>query len=604
MSPTLQPLESRKLALLTALFILLFFIFFSYSGLFAYFTFDDGTAVVEDQRHFEVSMWRNLLNVLTVFTTAYRPLGTFFWRPLYAIFGYNPLPYRIVMQLILALNFGLAYVLARRLEVTREAAVLTTLIFCYNASMADLYYDTCTVTDAICFTFYALACMAYVLGRQSRNVLTRNRIIGVMVFYALALDSKELAVAIPGILTIYEALYHYRDLRDNQKALRVGGVLLAMFVIAAIYLKVKVADLGQNAAYRPHATVGFVVKNVAHYVRTLLYIPETAANTRRAWLILAGFMAVAMLVRSRAAIFGVLFFVTAVIPVAVIPGRGGYCAYIPYFGLALAAGAILAGARVYLTRGGTDRPLKRPDLETRTAVMLFLAIAAVLTRAHMVGRQPGYRYFEWITPPVVAMMDDFRRTIPEFPPNARVLLADDPWPKDWGQMFLVELMYHDKTIWVDRPKNLPNPPDPATYDLVVSYKPPYVDLSPLRVWGFRMKWEIRGKAANSSQFTVSSPNAHGAMPRVDFSPPALRTAQTTVVTIPGVSNTAVNALFRIVSRTKSTPYLVKNWCTVDAKGSCTITAPQVGALGAMVIDWIQPVNQRWIFTSGVLTIVE
>jgi hypothetical protein len=599
MSPSLSPPESGKLVFLSALFILLFFIFFSYSGLFAYFTFDDGTAVVANQRHFEVSMWRNLLNVLTVFTTAYRPLGTFFWRPLYAMFGYNPLPYRVAMQLIMALNFGLAYVLARRLEVTREAAALTTLIFCYNASMADLFYDTCTVTDVICFTFYALACMAYVLGRQSGNPLTRNRIIGVVVFYALALDSKELAVAIPGILTIYEVLYHYRDFRDKQKALRVGGVLLAMFVIGAIYLKVKVADMGQNAAYAPHATVGWVVKNVAHYVRTLLYIPDTSVNTLQAWLILVGFMALAILVRSRAAVFGVLFFVTAVIPVAVIARRAGYCAYIPYFGLALAAGAILANARAYIMQR-----IKRPYLETRTAVMLFLVVAVFLTRAHMVRRQPGNGYFEWTTPPVVAMMDDFRRTIPEFPPDARVLLAEDPWPGDWGQMFLVELMYHDKTIWVDRPKNLPNPPDPATYDLVVSYKPPDVDLSPLRVWGFPMKWELRGKAVNASRFAVSSPNAHGAMPRVDFSPQAVRTAQTTTVTVPGVSNTAVNALFRIVSGTKSTPHLVKNWCTVDAKGSCTITAPQVGALGAMVIDWIQPVNQRWIFTSGVLTIVE
>src|SRR5579871_7064460 len=154
MSPV-APLESRKLAFLSALFILLFFTLFSYSGIFAYFTFDDGTAVVANQEHFTMPMWKNIVHILTVFTAAYRPLATIFWRPLYAIFGYNPLPYRIVVHLVLVFNIGLVYLMARRFDVNREAAALVTLIFCYNASMSEMYYDTCIVTDVICFFFYA-----------------------------------------------------------------------------------------------------------------------------------------------------------------------------------------------------------------------------------------------------------------------------------------------------------------------------------------------------------------------------------------------------------------------------------------------------------------
>ena len=413
MSPS-SPLESRKLAFLSALFILSFFLVFSYSGLFAYFTFDDGTAVVANQDHFGTPMWRNVLHVLTVFTTAYRPLSTLFWRPLYALFGFNPLPYRIAVHLLLILNIWLAYLFSRRLELTRSAAALVALVFCYNASMPELYYDTCTVTDVICFTFYILAAAVYVLGRRSGSPLSVARIIGVGIPYCLALDSKELAVALPGILTIYEALFHYRDFRDKDKALRVGGVLAGMFVVGAFYLKVKVADMSANPAYAPHTTLGFVMHNFANYTRQLLYRPENSMTPLVAFLIVGALILLGLVVRSRQAIFGALFFVTALIPVAVIPPRGGYCAYIPYFGLALASGSILGAARERVMER-----IRRPDLETRTAVAFFVFVALLLGIAHGVHWAPSNGYYEWSKPPVVSLMEDFHRTIPEFPPGAR-----------------------------------------------------------------------------------------------------------------------------------------------------------------------------------------
>src|SRR5580700_3692393 len=95
------PRSGRALAILCALFILAFFTFFSYRGLFSYFTFDDGTTVIACLRPFETPFWRDLLHILTVFTSAFRPLTTMFWKPLYAVFGFNPLPFRIVVHLLL-----------------------------------------------------------------------------------------------------------------------------------------------------------------------------------------------------------------------------------------------------------------------------------------------------------------------------------------------------------------------------------------------------------------------------------------------------------------------------------------------------------------------
>jgi hypothetical protein len=245
-SPASSPRESRTLAFLCALFILAFFTFFSYSGLSAYFTFDDGTTVIACLKPFEVPLWRDLLHILTVFTAAFRPLTTLFWRPLYAVFGFNPLPYRIAVHLLLAVNIGLAYLLARRLQMTREAAALTALVFCYNASTGALYYDTCLVGDVICFLFYSLAVLTYIGGRQAGHPLSWRHTAAVAVTWLLALDSKEMAVTLPGILLLYELLYRRQDFRDSQKALRIGGLLAAMFVAGAVYLRVKVADMSSN----------------------------------------------------------------------------------------------------------------------------------------------------------------------------------------------------------------------------------------------------------------------------------------------------------------------------------------------------------------------
>src|ERR1051325_3544387 len=345
MSPDPAPHAPRTFALLSALFILSFFLFFSYHGLFSSFTFDDGTTIFACLKPFETPLWRDLLHILTVFTSAFRPLTTLFWRPLYAAFGFNPLPYRVVVHLLLIANIGVAFALARRLEATREAAALTALIFCYNASTIDLYYNTCLVGDIMCFLLYGLAIYVYAGGRRNGNPLDWRHIAGFGALYLLALDSKELAVTLPGTLIIYELLYRYQDFRDRRKALRIGGLLAAMFVAGAIYLKVKVTDLQGNAAYTPHVTVGFILDNIAHYLQRLLYLPEDSVRPATAFLLLGALILTGVLLRTRQAIFGVLYFVVTLIPVAVIAARSGYAAYLPYFGLAFAVAAILVAAR-------------------------------------------------------------------------------------------------------------------------------------------------------------------------------------------------------------------------------------------------------------------
>jgi hypothetical protein len=442
--------------------------------------------------------------------------------------------------------------------------------------------------------------MIYVRGRQYGYPVSTGRAIATMICFMLALDSKELAVTLPGILCMYEFFFRRVDFSDRQKVMRIAGLLVIMFLVDALFLKVKVADMGQNPAYHPHVTFGFMVKNYAVYLRELFYLPENSISPLGAGLILGGIAATGALLRSWHAVFGVLFFSAALVPVAVIPPRGGYCAYIPYFGLALAFGSILGSVRSLL-----GRKVQGTKWESRSALAFFVLVAILLAKAHKGYWQRANGYYEWMNPQVIGLLDGFQRTFPEFPPGARILLAEDPWGGDWGQMFLVQLMYHDNTVWIDRPKNMDRPPDLASYDAVVKYKPGYVDLQTPRLLWFKLNWAIKGIATDPGQFEVISPNAHGAASHVDFAPTAVRNNQPATITVPGLANTPVNALYRIVSGSKSTKRLVSNFCTLDANGKCTVCVLSDGApgtVGAMVIDWIQPANQRWIPTTGVLTL--
>jgi hypothetical protein len=591
--------RDRALSLLAAFFILGYFFLFSHDSLHTYFTFDDGMAILPFHHQFEKPIWTNLVEVLKVFTTANRPLGAFFYRPLYRIFGFNPLPFRIVIEILLALNIGLAYWWARTIGASKEAASISTLLFCYNASMVDLYYNCATIYDVLCFGLYIGAMIVYIRGRRTGNPLSARRILWVILLYLLALDSKEMAVTLPGTLLLYEILFRYRDLRRRPVVARSGCLIAALFAASAIFLKVKVAHLSHVNEYAPHVSLKFVLLGYAHYFEQLLYREDGSMSAVTACAILAGLIAAGMLVRSRTAIFGTLFFIAALIPVAIIPPRSGYAAYVAYPGLTLAIGAILASARSQLVRLAG-----REKWQTATAILLFLCAGAVQARVQTDKRWRGMGTIVWDQAHRIAFMEGFARAVPEFPPDARVLITQDCWGPDWGPMFLSRLLFHNPTLWVDRVKNMDHPPDLASYDILVAFQDNGVDLRPAKLFGISLPWEIRAVDTGGSQFIVSPPNPNRAVPSIVFSPPAVRTGRAVTVTAPGLKNVAIDVMYRILSEGRSQTRVVGGWCTLDANGSCTIAAPYIGQSGLLAVDWIRPKHGRWIYTSGVLTVVE
>jgi hypothetical protein len=573
------------LPLLATLFIAGYFLLFSYDGLNGYFTFDDGLNLVHLHRLWEVSLQTAILQALQVFTTAYRPLGALFYRLLYQIFGFNPFPFRLAAYLLLMLNIVLAYRFARALDASREAAALSTLLFCYNASMIDLYYSTGTIYDLLCFPCYLGAVLIYARHRSKGRQLSFPGMLIVLALFLAALDAKEAAATLPAALLLYEILYRHRDYRQVRSLVPTCGFLLLMFAITAAYLRIKVGEMESNALYHPHLSVPFILTGIGHYFEQLFYLnPESFGPVKTA-VALSLLLAAAAAARSRTAAYGTLFFAIAILPVSVIAGRSGYAAYVAYPGLTLALGVVLASARAALLR-----ITRQHDLELASTVALFLCVAVLSVGCSAYTRKILMSYELWDQQRRIDFLTGLKRRIPEFPPNSRVLILDDPWGPDWAQMFLAELMYHDPSLWIDRIRNGSDGGDRESYDLLLTYKIPKLGTTPSRLFGVRKSWEIHWIPLGQGTFTLTAPDEGRAIRSISLFP----AGQNVRLTVPGLANVKVDAIYRIVSSGRSTAQTAQGWCTLDAEGTCNIPAAQ--GEGTLNIDWIRPAQGRWIFT--------
>lgn len=591
--------RSAALSLLATLFIACYFFLFSYDGLNAYFTFDDGLNLIHLHRLREVSLHTAVIDALQVFTTAYRPLGALFYRLLYRFYGFNPFPFRVAAYLLLMLNIVLAYRFARALDASREAAALSTLLFCYNASMMDLYFNTGTIYDLLCFPCYMGAVLIYLRHRSQGRQLNIPAMLMVLALFLAALDAKEASSTLPAALLLYEILYRRGDYRTLRSMLRTCGFLLALFAVTAAYLRIKVGVLENNIYCQPHYSVPFALTGMGHYIEQLFYLPPDSFGPVKMVITLSVLLAAAAAVRSRTTAYGTLFFALAILPVSVIDGRAGYAAYLAYPGLTVALGVLLASARSSLIR------ITRKDrFDLASTVALFLCVAALSAGCFAATRKTLMSYALWDQQKRIDFLTGLQREIPEFPPNSRVLILEDPWGPDWAQMFLAELMYHDLSLWIDRVKNGPVTGDRDSYDLLLTYHLPKLVTTRARIFGVRKSWEVHWMAVGKGAFTVTAPQGSRAKRTISFSPAAARAGAAVAVTIPGLSSVRIDAIYRIVSGGKSTIHTAQGWCALDADGACNVAVPQGEPAGMLSVDWIRPAQGRWIFTSGTLPLVE
>jgi len=308
-------------------------------------------------------------------TTLPRPSGALYYLPLYHFFSLNPLPYRIVQVSILAATIPIFFCLALLLSGSRAVAFLVALAMCYHGQMATLLFTGSFIYDVLCGFSYFAALTYYVYIREKGLRLRPGQLAIFLALYVCALNSKEMAVSLPVIVFIYEALKCPR-LRDwNEFARRNWRVAIPGFVaalMAAIYIWGKLTrpnSLANLEAYRPvYSWHRFTLTN-AHFINDLLY--DSASHIGRAVLIAWPVVFLyAFWRRDRLLQLMAFWVVITPLPLAFIPSRSAAMYYIVLFGWATIFARLVS---YFIALAGKVPALSGP----RTAMLSTFATAAV-----------------------------------------------------------------------------------------------------------------------------------------------------------------------------------------------------------------------------------
>jgi hypothetical protein len=367
-------------------------------------------------------VWRLALFSILPFGGEERALGMLVLRGLYEAFGLNAAALHGFCFLLLAANLALAWRIFHRLAGSATAAAAT-LLFAYNAYLNDLYLSAGTIFDLLCFFFVALALVCHFERRGGLLTLAALQL--------LALASKELAVALPLGMALYEWLY--ADVRRWRGPL-VCGALVTLAAVARILAPGAIAA---NPAYRIDFQPAALLANAAAYLGQASYLGPRLEPVDAFWIIY-GTCLLAVLLPWRELRWGVGFALAAAVPVLAIPPRNLYAMYVPWLGATLAAAS-------FPGRAAGRRPWAR--------LLLLALLAAALIPAHR-GIQyhalHWYRLWEWQGRLPDAQL---RPLFPALPAQARVYFDDDPYDRDdWLLTFWFQLRYRDPSLVVARHK--------------------------------------------------------------------------------------------------------------------------------------------------------
>ncbi len=377
-----RPETSRRLELACVAALVIVFMCFTWRGLTMYFSDDDMLNLYNAWMMPALRLWK--AQILPWMPLS-RPLGNAVYRVFYSVFGFHPLPLYIFGWFLLIGNVFASWRFFRAVAPSAFVALMALSLTLVHGLLQDLYLSAGTIYDRLCFLFTVLAVIIYARARQEEKGMSAGRVAWLCFLCLKAKNSKDSGAVLPAILFCYECAYllpgAWRGRRVWQWVRSIApfyclmGGILAAFVIGRMR---RTAGLLDNPAYRPHMGIGVWLANVAEYLSVIVYrhvrfTGNTAAITLLAMLMLAGAL------RNRAMLFGWLYFVIAITPVALIALRSGYVLYVPNPGLGLYFAALigLVVERVFPSKSA----LATKELGFAQAATV-VAVAALMTWIH------------------------------------------------------------------------------------------------------------------------------------------------------------------------------------------------------------------------------
>ena len=245
--------------------ILLLLAFLPYANtLFSNFVYDDNLQILANPF---VHSFRHLREIFTTtvwsfqgaqgVTNYYRPLMTFSYLLCYKLFGPVPFGFHLVSMVWNAWVVCLVYWVAQKMFRDRTAALIAAGLFALHPIHTESVAWIAGVTDLQLAAFYLVVFSLYLglstgeLSVASGESVARSQLgrrLAIAGVYVLALLSKEQAVTLPALLTVYE--HFFRDDREVTSTREKMSRYLPLWALAALYVLIRLVYLGGMAAVR------------------------------------------------------------------------------------------------------------------------------------------------------------------------------------------------------------------------------------------------------------------------------------------------------------------------------------------------------------------
>jgi tetratricopeptide (TPR) repeat protein len=221
------------------------------SILFNGFVYDDDTQVVQNpyvqsfqylKEIFTANVWSFLGPTVSNY---YRPMMTLGYLICYKIFGLQPYGFHLVSLALHALIVYLVFVLTERLTRDRGWAFVASAWFALHPIHTESVAWIAAVTD-LELTFFYLITFGLFLATARPGGRCSERLLAVMGgTFLLALLSKEPAMTLPALATVYE--HFYREDRCETSTSQKLARYAVLWLVGAIYVLLRVHFLGALA---------------------------------------------------------------------------------------------------------------------------------------------------------------------------------------------------------------------------------------------------------------------------------------------------------------------------------------------------------------------
>jgi len=272
-----SPKNHREAVTFLILFLLAFLPYLN--TLLSGFVYDDNFQVVENPY---VHSFKHLREIFTTtvwsfqgasgVTNYFRPMMTFGYLLTYQIAGLVPFSFHLTNLVLNCVAVCLVFFLLRRFSGERVALIAAGL-FALHPIHTEPVAWIAAVTDLELAVFYLGTFLLYLRLPETDHRI-RARVVMCVVFL-LALLSKEQAMTLPVLLTLFE--YFYRDDRSTTTAWEKVSRIGPLWGMAAFYLTIRTIILGGVASVliRPnlswHDTLLSAVSLIAGYLGKLIW---------------------------------------------------------------------------------------------------------------------------------------------------------------------------------------------------------------------------------------------------------------------------------------------------------------------------------------------